>query len=126
MSLPLNYAVAGCDHGDIDVHHIPATSTHKYSQNLAHVMQSPNETQYKMQHKQMGISKPSLFSGLPTNWHLPIPGCFPADLMHLVSLNLRDLLINLWCGNLDCNQGDNHDTWDWAVLKGEIWQNHGK
>ena len=58
-------------------------------------MQSPNETQYKLQHKETGISKPSLFSGLPTNWHLPIPGCFPANLIHLVLLNLTELLIAL-------------------------------
>jgi len=106
LSLPLDYAVVGCDHADINVHHIPPTSTDKYSQNLVHVMQSPNETRYKTRCKETGISKPSLFSGLPANRRLPIPGCFTADLMHLVSLNLTELLIDLWHGTLDCNSGD--------------------
>ena len=126
LLLPLDYTVAGCDHADINVRHIPPTSTDEYSRNLAYVMRSPNETQYKLRRKETGISKPSLFSGLPTNRHLPIPGCFPADLMHLVSLNLTELLIALWHGTLDCDPGDSRDTWDWAVLKGEIWQIHGK
>jgi len=126
LSLPLDYSVAGCDHADIDVHHIPPTSTDEYSQNLAHIMRSPNETQYKTRRKETGISKPSLFSGLPANRRLPVPSCFPADLMHLVSLNLTELLIDLWRGTLDCDPGDSRDTWDWAVLKGEVWKIHGK
>ena len=126
MSLPRNYTVAECNHGDIDIRNIAPTSTGEYLENLTYVMQSPNDTQYKTRRKQTGISKPSLFSGLPVNRHLPIPGCFPADLMHLISLNLTDLLISLWRGTIDCDPRDNRDTWDWAVLKGETWKVHGK
>jgi hypothetical protein len=126
LSLPRNYAVTGCDHDDIDVRHLPPASIDEYTQNLTYIMQSTHETQYKLRRKQTGISKPSLFSGLPVNRHLPIPGCFPADLMHLVALNLTDLLVNLWRRTFDCDPGDSRDTWDWAVLKGETWKDHGK
>lgn len=60
----------------------------------------------------MGISKPSLFSGLPY-WIL-------ADIMHLVSHSLTDLFLNLWWGTLDCDLGDSVITWDWAVLPGSF------
>jgi hypothetical protein len=46
--------------------------------------------------------------------------------MHLVSLNLPDLLLGLWQGTLDCDKTDNHNTWDWAVLKEDTWKAHGK
>jgi hypothetical protein len=57
---------------------------------------------------------------------LGIPGCFPADLMHLISLNLTDLLIKLWRGTMDCKPSDDRTTWDWAVLQGNTWKDHGK
>ncbi|KAG1761276.1 hypothetical protein EDD22DRAFT_780076 [Suillus occidentalis] len=46
--------------------------------------------------------------------------------MHLASLNLPDLLIPLWRGRFDCDVDDDVSTWDWAVLQGDIWKEHGK
>ncbi|KAF8871855.1 hypothetical protein BD779DRAFT_1613874 [Infundibulicybe gibba] len=46
--------------------------------------------------------------------------------MHLISLNLTDLLLSLWRGTLDCNAPDDRSTWDWAVLRGDVWRAHGK
>jgi hypothetical protein len=47
--------------------------------------------------------------------------------MHLVSLNLTDLLLGLWRGSLDVDStSDDKETWHWAVLKGDIWKEHGK
>jgi hypothetical protein len=46
--------------------------------------------------------------------------------MHLVSLNIPELLIDLWRGTIDCDKDDNWRTWDWAVLQGETWRTHGK
>ena len=89
-------------------------------------MQSPNDTQYKTWCRLTVISKPSLFSGLFVNQHLPIPVCFPADLMHFISHNLTDLLINLWHGTINCDPHDNHDTWNGAVLKDKNWKVHGR
>jgi len=123
---PDNYNVEGCDHPDIDVQHLPPASSQEYQQNLAFVMASPNDTRYKQRRKDTGISKPSLFSGLVANRMLSTPGCFPADLMHLVSLNLTDLILSLWRGTIDCDPHDNRASWDWAVLKDETWKRHGK
>ena len=70
---------------------------------------------------------PTILSGLPLNNILSIPSCFPADLMHLVSLNIPNLLVNLWCETLQCSTDDNIDTWDWAVLCNlDTWEAHGK
>ena len=46
--------------------------------------------------------------------------------MHLASLNLPNLLINLWRGTLDCDSKDDHSSWDWAKLKGRTWEEHGR
>ena len=70
---------------------------------------------------------PTILSGLPPNHILSIPSCFPADLMHLVSLSIPDLLMNLWRGTVQCGPGDNVNTWDWAVLRNiDTWEVHGK
>ena len=109
---PNNYSVQGCDHNDVDPYHILLMSVDEYTQNLAYVIASPNDTQYKTCHKETAISKPSIFSGLPGNCMLGIPGCFPADLMNLVSLNLTDLFLSLWCGTLECEGPDSRATGD--------------
>ncbi|KZT18346.1 hypothetical protein NEOLEDRAFT_1047069, partial [Neolentinus lepideus HHB14362 ss-1] len=46
--------------------------------------------------------------------------------MHLPALNVPDLLISLWRGTLKCHNDDDTSMWDWAVLQGDIWQDHGK
>ena len=47
--------------------------------------------------------------------------------MHLVSLNLPDLFVNLWHGTLACSTSDSVTSWDWAVLGvSETWEAHGK
>jgi len=46
--------------------------------------------------------------------------------MHLGALNISDLMISLWWGTMDCTWPDDKATWDWAILQGEVWQQHGK
>ncbi|KZT02196.1 uncharacterized protein LAESUDRAFT_662285 [Laetiporus sulphureus 93-53] len=46
--------------------------------------------------------------------------------MHLIALNIPDLLLGLWRGTLDCERPDDRSTWDWAVLRGETWKTHGE
>ncbi|KAJ4475430.1 hypothetical protein C8R41DRAFT_774526 [Lentinula lateritia] len=46
--------------------------------------------------------------------------------MHLFSLNSPDLMILLWRGKFDCEKTDNRASWDWAVLQGNTWKEHGK
>ena len=43
--------------------------------------------------------------------------------MHLVSLNILDLLISLWCGTIDSDK-NNKLSWDFTVLQGTIWRDH--
>ncbi|KXN91900.1 hypothetical protein AN958_11202 [Leucoagaricus sp. SymC.cos] len=68
---------------------------------------------------------------------LGVPGAFPIDMMHLLALNIPDLLLNLWRGSLQCDKtnsavglGDDPSTWDWVVLKDtkdkKTWTIHGK
>jgi hypothetical protein len=46
--------------------------------------------------------------------------------MHLGALNLSDLMISLWRGTIDCTKPDDKSMWTWAVLRGNIWLQHGK
>ncbi|KAJ6564265.1 hypothetical protein B0H19DRAFT_1067845 [Mycena capillaripes] len=46
--------------------------------------------------------------------------------MHWSGLNWADLIIGLFRGTLDCEKPDSKDSWAWAVLKGQLWQDHGK
>jgi hypothetical protein len=57
---------------------------------------------------------------------LPVPSCFTIDLMHLLFINLGELLVPLWRGTLPCDPLDSIDTWDWAKLVGNVWIEHGK
>jgi hypothetical protein len=78
---------------------------------------------YDQYRKATGISKPSIFTGLKNP--LGIPGCFPLDMMHLICLNIPDLLLSLWQGILKCDNKDNISTWDWVKLTGDTWKAHG-
>jgi hypothetical protein len=123
---PNNYSVEGCDHPDIDVNNLPLPSVQDYEQKLKYLMRSANETQYKKCRLETGISKPSIFLGLLPKHRFDVPGCFGSDIMHLASLNIPDLFINLWRGSFDCDKKDDKSTWDWAVLQGIVWDTHGK
>jgi hypothetical protein len=123
---PINYAIAGSDHPDIDINDLPSMSSKDYEQKLELVVQSPNETQYKRRRLDTGIVKPSIFLGLNPRYCLDLPGCFGSDIMHLAALNIPDLLINLWRGTFDCDNNDDKGAWDWAVLTGRTWEDHGR
>lgn len=122
---PHNYSIEGCDHNDIHPSQISPYSSERYFDNLRHLLALHTITQFKKRRLETGIAKPSLFMGLPSDSILPIPGCFGSDIMHLVSLNMPDLLLSLWRGTIDCEKTDDCNTWDWAVLKGDVWKTHG-
>jgi hypothetical protein len=123
---PLNYTVDGCNHDDVPASDISPGSSERYYDNLQELLRSSNETQYRKRRLKTGLTKPSLLLGLPNKHSFGIPGCFGLDIMHLVALNIPDLLISLWRASLDCEKTDSVNTWDWAVLKGEIWKKHGQ
>ena len=97
-----------------------------YDQNLAKLLSSTNQAEYEQNRKLTGLSKPSIISGLRKSLTLSVPKCFTVDLMHLLFLNIGELLISLWRGSLKCEPTDDKDSWDWAVLTGNVWQDHGK
>ena len=123
---PLGYEIDGCMHADIDIRHLPSPSREQYITNLRHLVSSPNETQYRARRLATGISKPSIFSGLDRSSTLGLPHSAGSDIMHLGALNLSDLMISLWRGTIDCTSPDDKSTWTWVVLRGEVWQQHGK
>jgi hypothetical protein len=122
---PDDFHVQGSDHPDVDIMNLGGTSEAAYQANLQHILSSPNETQYKQRKTETGIVKPSLYSGLGAKGTLGVPRCFPIDLMHLITLNIPDLLTALWRGILPCYAPDDKSSWDWAVLTGATWQDHG-
>ena len=126
LSKPINYNVVGSNHEDIDAKHLPGGSPDIYLESLKKLLGAQNQAQYQLFRRETGISKPSIFNGYPKERILPIPTSFPGDLMHLISLNLTDLLISLWRGTLDIDPNDDKTTWDWALLKGDTWKEHGK
>ena len=47
--------------------------------------------------------------------------------MHLLSLNLPDLLLPLWCATIECDSHDDKTTWEWAALSNsDVWKAHGE
>ncbi len=129
--LPSDYAQPGSMHPDIDIFVLSLRdhqeTVESYKKNLREVQESPNLTQYRARRLKTGIVKPTILSALPPDRIFPIPGCFPADIMHLAALNIPDLLISLWRGTMTCEKGDSRDTWGWAVFRDlEVWRTHGR
>ncbi|RDX43646.1 hypothetical protein OH76DRAFT_1360979 [Lentinus brumalis] len=47
--------------------------------------------------------------------------------MHLITLNLTDLIVSLLRGTLKCYEPDSKETWDFAVFRlKDPWKKHGK
>ncbi|KAJ6484804.1 hypothetical protein C8R45DRAFT_829746 [Mycena sanguinolenta] len=46
--------------------------------------------------------------------------------MHWAGLNWPDLVLGLFRGTIDCEKPDSKDSWHWAVLKDQLWKEHGK
>ena len=73
-----------------------------------------------------GLTKPPLILGLDPSHLLGVPLCMTTDIMHLAG-NISDLLISLWCGEMDIGPGDDKSTWEWAVFRDEnLWVSHGE
>lgn len=117
-----------CNHADFNFRNpfgIQRESTQIYQEKVAIIISSRDQTEYERNRKLTGISKPSIINGLNPQFTLPVPQCFTVDLMHLLCINLGELLISLWRGGLKCETSDDKLTWDWATLTGDTWQEHG-
>ena len=129
---PTGFEVQGCNHDDVHLQTLlenfsPTECTQRYHSNLKHVMRSDTKSQYEKRRLETGICKPSIFSGLPQQHILGVPGCFPLDIMHLPALNIPDLFLPLWRGTFDCDKTDDRCLWDWSTLSDPVtWKAHGK
>ena len=114
----------GSSHADININSITTLSPEEYNERLCYVLGSTSNHDYEHCHKETGICKPSIVSALPR--FIPVPKCFPADTMHLFGLNLSQLLVSLWHGNIDHALHDDPKTWPFAILHDNVvWQTHG-
>ena len=121
------YRVMGCDHDDVDITSISTdNSVSNYYAGLSLISRSRGDAQYKRDRLETGVAKPSLFLGLPPGRILPLPRIFPTDIMHLASLNLTDIMLSLWRGELEAILPDSKSNWEWRVLHGDVWRAHGK
>ena len=77
--------------------------------NLFYLMSSPNQHQFESRRTETGISKPLLITGLQPSCSLGVPICMTTDLMHL-AVNISDLLISLWRGDVVCMPTDDIAT----------------
>jgi len=124
MLKPNGSVPSGSSHPDVDINLITIPSPDKYNERLCLVLSLTSTNEYVQNHRETGICKPSIVSTLPKS--IPIPKCFPADTMHLFTLNISQLLISLWHGSIDHAQDNDPTTWPFAVLPDNaVWQAHG-
>jgi hypothetical protein len=123
---PLDYDLPGCNHSDVDVYCLPRASAVLYRDNLNRLLHCMIDAQFKQVRRETGLCKPSLFLGLSQKHSSGLPGCLAIDHMHIIAINLPDLLIGLWRGTTDCDKNDKRDLWDWVVLIGDTWKTHGQ
>lgn len=125
--LPNGSLIDDNNHPDYDFRTQPKfPSVESYKPNLEMVIASRHQTDYEHNRKLTGISKPLILSGLCPERALPVPTCFTLDLMHLLFINLGELLVPLWHGTLSCDPSDDKNTWNWATLTGNVWLEHGR
>ncbi|EIN04486.1 hypothetical protein PUNSTDRAFT_76415, partial [Punctularia strigosozonata HHB-11173 SS5] len=120
---PIDYSVSGCTHDDVNPNDLQLQSHEEYNAALAHLLQARTEDEYTKLRRELGISKPSILSGLSRI--SGIPTCFTPDIMHFSSLNQPDLMLSLWRGTIDRDPHD-REPWDWICLSGNDWKAHGE
>ncbi|KAI0352686.1 hypothetical protein OH77DRAFT_1408449 [Trametes cingulata] len=122
---PLGDPAPGSDHDDISLASLRGPSVEEYNRNLQLLLSARNDTQYKQLRRATGLCKPSIVSGLPRA--LPIPFCFPPDLMHLSWLNIPELYLSLWRGTIKGSTRSDPKSWVCAVwATDEKWTAHGR
>ncbi|KAI0349238.1 hypothetical protein OH77DRAFT_1415387 [Trametes cingulata] len=122
---PLGISVADGEHEDVLLASLRGPSVEEYDRNLRLLLSARNENQYKQLRRATGLCKPSIVSGLPRA--LPIPFCFPPDLMHLSWLNIPELYLSLWRGTIKGSTQSDPKTWVCAVwATDEKWIAHGR
>ncbi|PCH37283.1 hypothetical protein WOLCODRAFT_83854, partial [Wolfiporia cocos MD-104 SS10] len=122
-----NYNVANCSHEDIKPQILNSVKPSKqHYDNLTCILGARTDREFQKLCLETGIAKPSLLKGLPLRSTLGLLACFPADIMHLIAINIPDLFISLWCGMIQCDPNDDRSTWGFMVLTKDTWEVHGK
>ena len=111
-------------HPDLDVNTLPVPDPAKYKRDLFYVISLGTNNEFRRCRFDTGIGKPSIFAGIPCT--LPLPTCFPGNLMHQPLINLAALLLNLWCAQPATHDYNWSGAWPWAMLTGDTWKNHGR
>lgn len=127
---PSNLKPRDPNHPDFDFRNIAIAtkreSVIEYKLKIGAISAAGDVNAYKRIRKQTGISKPSILSGLYQRYTLPMPLCTTLDVMHTFFLNIGDLILPLFRGTIRCDPPDKIESWDWAVLTGDTWTQHGK
>ncbi len=116
---PLNYDLPGCSHDNIDAFQLPRASPGLYHANLDQLCKCCTDVQFRQTQKETGLCKQSIFLGLDQRYSSGLPGCLAIDHIHIIAINIPDLLISLWHGTIDCDKSDSKSLWDWVVLVGD-------
>ncbi len=96
-----------------------------YIEKLEQVRAARNRKDYEAARLETGISKPSILSGLSRFQGIP-HGCV-LDNMHLICLNLTDLLLPIYRGTFERDESDDLNTWTFAVFRDkDVWKDHGR
>lgn len=123
---PQDRVLEGSNHADINVFNIPPGGSLDYLQNLHKIISVPNQTQWNKMKTETSLTKPPLILGLKPSHSLGVLLCMTTNIMYLAG-NISDLLIFLWCSDIDTAPDDNKATWDWAVLTDDVvWTSHGQ
>jgi hypothetical protein len=122
---PANYTVRGCTHGNVNPGEIKLITEAEYRAALERIERAASQAEYDSVRKDTGVSKPSIFSGLPKRNTLGMPDIDTLDNMHIFSANLVLLVNDLWCGTITCADTDDKASWPWYVLHGQVWEEHG-
>jgi hypothetical protein len=120
---PDGYTVHGCDHNDVNPSNLSMGDSDEYQRKLGWLQASGNAREFARRRFASGLVKPTILSGLPRS--LGAPALFGLDLMHLTTLNITSLILDIFRGLIQCATSDNQDTWLWAMLNGDKWTQHG-
>jgi hypothetical protein len=125
---PHNYSVEKCSHPDIDLDALSAIDPEEnYHTNLHVVLTSKSERSYTSNRLNTGIVRPSILIGFQEDLSIPVPLCFTLDIMHLISLNIPNLLLTVWRNTPDAKLVFDGTKPDFIVLDDKnIWEAHGK
>jgi hypothetical protein len=120
---PNKYTVPGCDHSNIDPRILAIGSSEEYQRKISWLQDAGNNREFAQRRFASGLVKPTILSRLPRS--LGALALFGIDLMHLTTLNLTLLILDMFQGIIPCATSNNKNNWSWATLVGDHWTQHG-